>query len=52
MSKHSQRGKDMGTCPDCLRKMYKTERTVVTPVRINGKWRGVLVHVACADAPE
>lgn len=49
MAKHDQRGTKMGICPDCLRQMYSNQRTVVIPVRIEGQWYSVLVHLECAD---
>lgn len=46
---HAQRGRDIGTCPDCMRKMYLTEQTINLPIRINGRWKACLVHRKCAD---
>lgn len=49
MAKHDQRGRDIGTCPDCGKRMYATDRTINLPIKVDGKWKGVLVHQACAD---
>jgi hypothetical protein len=47
--RHAQRGRSLGKCPDCGQDMWQGQKTINLPVKINGKWHGVLVHQACAD---
>lgn len=47
--RHDQRGRSLGKCPDCMQDMWKDQPTINVPIRVDGKWRGVLLHQACAD---
>jgi hypothetical protein len=47
-SKHSQCGLSMGLCPHCKADMWKDQRTIITPVRLeDGTLRPVLGHETC-----
>lgn len=49
---HSQRGISMGTCPDCNTTLWSTQQTIVSPVKVAGKWHAVIVHERCPTEVE